>query len=571
MKRIFSGVGASPGIGIGNVLTYRETQLYCEDKPVTNVKAELERYREAVTEFCLRNEKRAHHIAVAAGQKQAEIIHSQAVMANDPYLKGQVEGRIAARQCAEGAVNAVCELFIDTFSTSDNELLQQRAADVQDLRNGLLRILLGLPDVDFSDLKPGTVLVSEELSPSAISELDPSKMAGVVLRTGGRMSHCAILARAMEIPVVVGVPDLQYSTCDGELVVVDGTEGKVYTGLSDAEVAGWEKQRREYGRLRESLRSYQGCDTVNADGERVLLDANVGNENDVLRAEELGCDGVGLFRSEFLYQERDSLPDEDAQFQVYRRMALAMKGRPLIIRSLDSGGDKELPYLKREKEENPQLGCRAIRLCLREEEMFLAQLKAVLRAGAFGDVRLMLPLVTGAGEVREAKRLMKIAKEQLFAEKLPFREDLPLGITVETAAAAMIADILAEEADFFSIGTNDLTQYVMAADRQNSQVAYLYSYYDPAVLRSIRRIVDCGKAAGIPVGMCGEAAADPLLLPVLLSFEFDELSVDPVSILSTRKAISKWTKAAADRITAKVMRMKTEEEIRTFLQESSRI
>lgn len=565
------GIAASSGVGVGRALIYREADLSGGDRLVEDAAEELERYHAAVEQFCVRREEKAQRVSLTAGPQQAEILRSQAVMIRDPYLNGQIEGRIASLQCAEAALRTVCGRFIETFSAAEDEVTRLRAADVRDLRDGMLRQLLGLPEIDFSDLGPDTVLLADELPPSAASSLDPANVCGIVLRTGGRASHCAILARALEIPAVMGVPEVLEAAEEGELLAVDGSKGCVYLGLTAEEVRGYEEERDEFLRMKEFLRCFVGCETAAKDGTRVQLAVNVSNENDVLRAEEYGCDGVGLFRSEYLYQERDALPDEEEQFRVYRRMALAMKGRPLVIRSLDVGGDKELPCLEQEREDNPFLGCRGLRLCLREEEMFLAQLRAVLRAGAFGDVRLMLPMVAGVDEVRRVKALLEHAKAELRASEQAFREDLPLGVMIETPAAALTADLLARETDFFSIGTNDLTQYTMAVDRGNSRVAYLYSCYDPAVLRALRYAAECGHAAGIPVAVCGEAAADPLFIPVLLGLGIGELSVHPAALLATRRAVSLWTGEEAAALVHQAMTLSSEAEVHDLLEREKRI
>ena len=568
MERVFHGIGASPGIGLGRVLIYREPELNGWSETIDDTEQELERYRAAVRQFSAQTQERAEGFEQAVG---AEILRSQAAMSLDPVLAERIERKIILGKPAEAALVDECKRFIDSFAASPEEMLRLRAADVRDLRDGLLRILLGLPETDLSDLPPSTVLIADDLSLPAVSSLNPDNVVGIVLSHSGQASHCAILARALGIPAVVGTPHIFDALAGGEVAVVDGSKGDVYLGLSPTKLVRWERDRKRFVRLRDSLREYVGRPTATADGVPVQLEANVGAEADMLRAEEFGIDGVGLFRTEFMFQSRDYFPTEEEQFQVYQRMALTLQGRPLTIRTLDAGGDKPLPYLTRPPEENPELGCRGLRLCLEERGMFRTQLRAVLRASAFGKIRLMVPLVTTLGELREVKGLLEECRNELREEGIPFGEDLPLGVMIETPSATILADLLAKEADFFSIGTNDLTQYTMAADRKNPAVAGYFSHYDPAVLRAVERVTRAGREAGIPVAVCGEAAADPLYLPVLLAFGVRELSVLPVAVLAARKAVSEWTMADAQAVTRQALELDTESQVRAWLEEHKRL
>lgn len=571
MSKIVRGIAASPGIGSGRVLVYRAQKAAAARREIRDRAAELERYRFAVERFTGRLAEKAAKSAPLAGKERSEILLSQIEMAKDPYLKGQVEGRISAFQSAEAALDAVCGLWLQDFLASESETTRLRAADIRDVRDGLLRILLGLPETDFSALEPNTILVAEELPPSVMTALDASAVAGIVLGKGGRASHSAILARAMEIPTVVGASQAAALARNGEIAVVDGIEGLAILSPSEEQLEKCRKRQERYLRDKESLKFYVGRNAATADKFRIKLTASVGSESESLLAEEYGCDGIGLFRSEFLYLDRPALPDEEEQFRTYRRLLAGTHGKSMVIRALDIGGDKRLPGLAWEREENPFLGCRGIRLCLREEKLFRSQLRAVLRAGAYGDVRLLVPMITGLEELRRVKAMLEECKEELRARGTLFREDLPVGIMVETAAAAVLADLLAREADFFSIGVNDLTQYTMAVDRDNTKVSYLYSYYDPALLRSIRRIIACGKEAGIPVCMCGQAAADPLFIPLLLAFGLDEFSVQPSFLLTIRRELSLWTREEAVALAEKAMALETEGEVHKFLERSQRI
>lgn len=571
MKKTLRGIAASPGIGIGRVYLYRAEKLDTWETETQDRTAELERYRFAVERLCALLQEKSERIAPVAGQEQADILLSQIAMAKDPYLNGQVEGRIAAFQSAEAALDAVCAVFIRAFSTAENEVTRLRAADIQDLRDGLLRILLGLPEADFSTMAPDAVLVADELPPSAMTALDSRTVAGIVLCKGGRASHSAILARAMEIPTVTGAVEAVKLARNGEWAVVDGIEGVAWFSPSEKELSDSRARQSEYLRSREALKQYAGRNAATADKFRVRLAAAVGSESAALVAEEYGCDGIGLLRSEFLYLDRPVLPGEEEQFQIYRRLARGAHGKPLVIRALDVGGDKQLPGIQQEREDNPFLGCRGIRFCLREEELFHTQLKAILRAGAYGDVRLLVPMVTGVDELRQVKAVFEDCKRELQKRKEAFRADMPVGVMVETAAASLVADLLAREADFLSIGVNDLTQYTMAVDRDNAGVSYLYSHYDPALLRSVRHIISCGKEAGVPVSVCGQAAADPLFIPMLLGFGLDTFSVQPSFLLSARRTISLWTKEEARDLAQRAMALETESEIHRLLEENQRI
>ena len=499
------------------------------------------------------------------GEKQAEILLGQIMMLGDPFMTSQINDFIDQGACAEGALDAVCGMYIDMFSSVEDELTRQRATDVRDLRDRMLAQLLGQAELDLSALPPSAVLVARDLTPSMTAGLKKGAVAGLVTEVGGTTSHSAILARAMELPAVLSVENATALIQEGDTVVVDGGEGQVLVSPGEDTLRDYRARREALLAQRADLDLYRGRPTRTADGRAVRLCGNIGSAGDARAVMEATGEGVGLFRTEFLFMDRSALPDEEEQFQAYRAAAEALEGRELIIRTLDVGGDKDIPYLGLEREENPFLGYRAIRYCLGRQDVFAAQLRALLRASAYGDIKIMLPLVTCADELRQAKALLTRLKGELDAEGLPYNREIRVGVMIETPAASLIADLLAREADFFSIGTNDLTQYTMAADRGNAKVSYLGSPYNPAVLRSIRHIIRCGHEAGIPVGMCGEAAADPLMLPLLLSFGLDEFSVGASAILPTRKLLSKWSAEEAGRLTAEVMELSSADGIRAYL------
>lgn len=562
---MLNGIGASEGIGIGRVMIIKEQTLEYTPKEVTDIEAELERFRGSVDKFCDNTMAQADAIRQSTGEKEAEILLGHIAIIRDPFMGGEIENLIKANQCAESAVEQICKMFIDMFSATGDDLTMQRAADVKDIRDGLLSILLGVEEVKISDAPAGTVLVCRELTPSMTAGIKKENIVGIITETGSKTSHSAILARALEIPAVLSVPNAVAQLSSGEQVIVDGDNGEVITAPDHAQIDEYSAKREAFLRERRELENYRGKATASADGTEYELFCNIGTPKDAVKAVDADGEGVGLFRTEFLFMDRSSLPTEDEQFDAYKQASLILKGKPLIIRTLDIGGDKEIPYLGLEKEENPFMGFRAIRYCLKNRDMFKSQIKAILRASAFGDIRIMFPLITAVEELREGKALVEEAKADLKASGIEFDENIQVGVMTETAASGVIADLLADEADFFSIGTNDLTGYTMAADRGNSDVEYLYSPFQPSVLRMIRRIITCARNKGIPVGMCGEAAANPAMIPLLISFGLTEFSVSAPSVLKVRKNIAKWTKAEADAVAEKVMSFTTEKEITDYL------
>ena len=398
--------------------------------------------------------------------------------------------------------------------------------------------------------------------------INPANVTGIVTELGGRTSHSAILARALEIPAVVAVNGLLDEVKDGDTVVLDGSTGEVYVNPEIEVKAAYEAKREQFLKDKKELEKYIGQPSVTKDGVQVEIVANIGKPEDIDKVLEYDAEGIGLFRTEFLFMDRTAMPTEEEQFEAYKKVAAAMNGKPVIIRTLDIGGDKEIPYMGLEKDENPFLGYRAIRLCLdRKEDIYKPQLRALLRASAFGNIRIMIPLVTCIDEFREAKSLIEELKKELDEKGIAYKKDIQVGIMVETAAASLIADIFAKEADFFSIGTNDLTQYTMSVDRGNKKVSYLYSTFNPAVLRSIRHIIACGREAGIMVGMCGEAASDPMMVPLLLAFGLNEFSMSASAVLRTRKLVTGFSIKELQAVAEKAMSFATTAEVEAYMKE----
>lgn len=563
---MYTGIGASAGIGIGSVVIVKEPSLEYSNTSVSDVVSEKERFNSALDKCIAKTQVMAEDMKTRVGEKEAEILEGHVLLLMDPEMSGQINANIEnEKMCAEAAVEQVCDMYAQMFASIDDEMFQQRATDVCDIKTRLLKILLGVEDLDLASVPEGTVLVAEDLTPSMTAGINPANVAGVLTEIGGKTSHSAILARALEIPAVLSIEGIVSKVENGQTVVLDGETGEVFVSPDEACLEEYKAKREAYLAEKADLQAFVGKESATADGHVVELCANIGKPEDALKVIECDGEGIGLFRTEFLFMDRPQVPTEEEQFTAYKKVAESLEGKPVIIRTLDIGGDKEIPYLGLAKEENPFLGFRAVRLCLQREDLYRPQLRALLRASAYGEIKIMVPMISCVDELRAVKAMLEELKAELDEQGIPYNKDIQVGIMVETPAASLMADVFAKEADFFSIGTNDLTGYTMAVDRGNPDVAYLYSTYNPAVLRSIERVIKAGKAEGTMVGMCGEAAADPLLTPLLLSFGLDEFSVSATSILATRKTISLWTMEEADAVAKKAMSMATEAEVQAYL------
>lgn len=564
------GIAGSAGYGVGKVVIISDAKPEYENRTITDTDAEIKRYDDAVAAFTEKTHAMAEAMKESVGEHNAEILEGHILLLTDPGMEEITKGSIMSGTCAEAAFESTCDMFAGMFQMADDELTRQRATDIGDIKVRMLKILTGTPDVNISEVPAGTILVAEDLTPSMTAGIVKENVAGIITAVGGKTSHSAILARALEIPAVLSVDGIVDMVSDGMTAVVDGCDGICILDPSQEEVDEYQAKREKYLSDKALLEVYRGKDTVTADGAKVHLYGNIGNPEDAKQVAACDGEGVGLFRTEFLFMGASELPSEEEQFQAYKAAVETMEGREVIIRTLDVGGDKDIPYLGLEKEDNPFLGFRAVRYCLQNKDSYRVQLRALLRASAFGDIKIMVPLVTCVDEIRSVKALVKELMAELDAENIAYNKDIQVGSMIETPAASLIADLLAKEADFFSIGTNDLTQYTMAVDRGNAKVAYLYSSYNPAVLRSMKNIIEAANAAGIMVGMCGEAAADPLLIPLLISFGLGEFSVSATSVLATRGTIAKWSKAEADELAAKVLSLATETEVAELLKANAR-
>lgn len=569
---MYKGIGASAGIGIGKIVKIKEEELNYTKQSIEDTEAEKKRLSDAIEVFIEKTQKMVESMKVTAGEQEAEILEGHIMMIQDPAISEQIEAKIDGEKInAEAAVEEACDFFAQIFAMADDELTQQRASDLGDIKTRLIKILLGIEEVDISAVPEGTILVAEDLTPSMTAGINPANVQGVLTEIGGKTSHSAIICRSMEIPAVLSIENIVSIVNDGDEVVLDGSTGEAFINPEASVVEEYKAKKAKFLEEKAALQKFVGQKSQTADGHVVELVANIGGPDEAEGVLERDGEGVGLFRSEFLFMESDAIPSEEAQFEAYKKVAETLDGKPVIIRTLDIGGDKALPYLGLPTEENPFLGFRAVRFCLqRKEDIYKPQLRALLRASAFGKVRIMVPLVTCVDELRAVKAIIEELKQELDAEGIAYDKDIQVGVMMETAAASLIADILAKEADFFSIGTNDLTGYTMAADRGNPDVAYLYSAYNPAVLRSIRNIISVANKEDIMAGMCGEAASDPLLVPVLLGFGLNEFSVSATAILATRKVMSLWTMDECKALVDEVMQLETEAEVKALLEERAR-
>ena len=566
---MYKGTSASAGIGIGTAVIVEEAELVIERREIADADAEIQRFKGALERTIADTERMAQDLAARVGEKEAEIMQGHMMLLSDPMLTGEIENAVRNEKVnSEIAIENVCNMYADMFASMGDELMQQRATDMRDIKTRMQKTLMGIQSVDIAALAPGSVLVAKDLTPSMTAGINPANVVGIVTELGGRTSHSAILARALEIPAVVAVTGFLSGVRDGDEVVLDGSSGDVYVNPDEETKKLFTGRQSQFMEEKKELEKYIGRPSVTKDGVRVEIVANIGKPEDVEKVLQYDGEGIGLFRTEFLFMDREAMPTEDEQFEAYKKVAEAMDGKPVIIRTLDIGGDKEIPYMGLEKDENPFLGYRAIRFCLdRKEDIYKPQLRALLRASAYGNIRIMVPLVTCIEEYRQARALVEELKGELDSKGIPYKRDIQVGIMVETAAASLIADIFAKEADFFSIGTNDLTQYTMAVDRGNKKVSYLYSTFNPAVLRSIKHIISSAPQAGIMVGICREAASDPLMVPLLLAFGLNEFSMSASAILRTRKLVTEYSVAELQAVADKAMSFATAAEIEQYMKE----
>ncbi len=552
------GIAASSGIAIAKAYRLVEPDLSFSKKTIEDSNIEIERFRAAIAKAKQELEQIRDRAHQELGADKAAIFEAHLLVLSDPELLNPIEENITTEKInAESALKETADMFITLFEQMDNEYMKERAADIRDVTKRVLAHLLEVDLVNPSMISEEVIIVAEDLTPSDTAQLNRKFVKGFTTNIGGRTSHSAIMARSMEIPAVVGAKTVTEEINNGDLVIVDGLSGEVHVNPSDDLVKQFEKKHSDYEVQKAEWAKLVNEKTQTADGHHVELAANIGTPNDLVGVKNNGGEGVGLYRTEFLYMGRDQLPTEEEQYNSYKAVLEGMGGKPVVVRTLDIGGDKELPYLSLPKEMNPFLGFRAIRLCLEEQGMFRTQLRALLRASTAGNLKIMFPMIATLDEFRQAKAVLEEEKQKLVNEGITVSNTIEVGIMVEIPSTAILADQFAKEVDFFSIGTNDLIQYTMAADRMNERVSYLYQPYSPSILRLVKMVIDAAHKEGKWTGMCGEMAGDETAIPVLLGLGLDEFSMSATSILKARSLISRLNKSDMENLAAEVLQMST--------------
>ena len=560
------GIGVSTGIATGKVFLYDPKRAVAQKRTITDAESEIARLKAARAEA--KRQIKILHIGAleTIGKQEALIFEAHIALVDDPALFKEATKNITTQNVnAEWALNEAIDKFIQMFEAMDNKYIAERAADLRDIKSRMLDILMGVKVQDLSNLNEQSIIVALDLFPSDMAKMNKDKVLGFVTEFGAKLSHVAIIARSLEIPAVVGLNGAMANINHGDLIILDGDTGEVFLNPDKSTIDKYEKKKHEYFYFKNELKVFKGKPSITKDGIRVHILANIGTPKDVDSCIENDAEGIGLFRTEFLFMDRQDIPSEDEQFDAYKEVVSRMQGKPVVIRTLDVGGDKDIPYLGLSKEDNPFLGYRAIRYCIDKEDIFKAQLRAILRASAYGHVKIMFPMIATLTELRMAKAILNEVRIDLKLENIAFDEKMKTGIMVEIPACAIAADLFAKEADFFSIGTNDLIQYTLAVDRGNPKVAALYSNYNPSVLRLVKYVIDCAHKNGIPVGMCGEAASDPVLIPALVAMGLEDFSMNPSSVLRTRSIVSNTAKVdLADKVES-ILSMATAEEVEEYL------
>ncbi|AJH78814.1 phosphoenolpyruvate--protein phosphotransferase [Heyndrickxia coagulans] len=563
MSTILKGIAASNGIAIAKAYRLVEPDLSFEKRPVQNVSDEVKRFNAAVSESKSELQAIREHAMKALGADKAAIFDAHLLVLEDPELLMPVQDKIRDDQVnAEYALKEVADMFVTMFEQMDNEYMRERAADIRDVTKRILAHLLKVEIPNPSMISEEVIVIAEDLTPSDTAQLNRQYVKGFATNVGGRTSHSAIMARSLEIPAVVGTKTAIQDIQNGDLVIVDGNSGDVYVNPTPEIVDEYKQKQEQFERQKAEWAKLVNEKSVSKDGHTVELVANIGTPNDLDGVIRNGGEGVGLYRTEFLYMGRDELPSEEVQFEAYKAVLEGLKGKPVVVRTLDIGGDKKLPYLPLPEEMNPFLGFRAIRLCLDRQDIFRTQLRALLRASAYGNLKIMFPMISNLDEFRKAKAILLEEKEKLIQEGVQVADHIEVGIMVEIPSTAVMADLFAKEVDFFSVGTNDLIQYTMAADRMNEHISYLYQPYNPAILRLVKRVIDAAHKEGKWAGMCGEMAGDEIAIPILLGLGLDEFSMSASSILRARSQIRNLNKVDMEKLAEDVLNFTTNEEVK---------
>ena len=564
---MYKGTGASPGIALGRALVIEHSELVIEKKTIENIDEEIQKLESAVKVSKEELTKVKEKALAELGEHEAEIFEAHLLVLEDPELIGSAISKIRDEKVnADYALNEIKEIFVAMFESMDNEYMRERAADIKDVTNRVLRHILGIKVVDLAGLDEEVVLIAHDLTPSDTATMNKNMVLGFLTDIGGRTSHTAIMARTLEIAAVVGLNDITKKVKDGDYIVFNGDTGEVIVNPYEETKAKYASLKEEFEEYRKSLELLKGQASITTDGRHVELAGNIGSPNDVEGLIKNDAEGVGLYRTEFLYMDKeDSFPTEEEQYEAYKAVLEGMNNKPIVIRTLDIGGDKELPYFEMEAEMNPFLGYRAIRLCLDRKDIFKTQLRALYRASVHGKLRIMFPMISSLEELLDAKEVIKEVLKELDAENIAYSNDVEVGMMIEIPSAAVISDVLAKHVDFFSIGTNDLIQYTCAVDRMNQKISHLYNQFNPAVLRLIKMVIDNAHKEGKWVGMCGESAGDQRMIPILLGFGLDEFSMSPISILPARKLITSLSYADMQKFADEVLAMGTAKEIKEYV------
>ncbi|GED56979.1 phosphoenolpyruvate--protein phosphotransferase [Brevibacillus formosus] len=568
MSQKITGVKASAGIAIGKAFLLTTPDLQINTVAIEDPANEIQRFQEALARAKNDLEGIVLRVEREMGTEHADIFKAHLLVLEDPELVDTVKDKISNEKTnAESALNDVAQAYIGLFEQMDNEYMRERAADIRDVTKRVLSYLLGVPFAGLGELTEEVILVADDLTPSDTAQLDRRYVKGFITDIGGRTSHSAIMARSLEIPAVVGTQGITRAVQPSTLIILDGHEGIAIIDPSEEEIAFYKRKQADYEAQKAELAKLVNNKTVTLDNHHVELAANIGSPEDVAGAIANGAEGVGLFRTEFLYMGRNDFPTEEEQYLAYKHVLEHMGDRPVVIRTLDIGGDKHLSYLALPEEMNPFLGHRAIRLCLDNQELFRTQLRALLRASVHGNLKIMFPMIATLEEFRQAKAILEEEKKSLVNRGIVVSDQYEVGIMIEIPAAALMADQFAREVDFFSIGTNDLIQYTMAADRMNEKVAYLYQPYHPAVLRLLYNVIKAGHAQNKWVGMCGEMAGDPIAIPILLGMGLDEYSMSAGSILPARQQLSRLSVEDAAKQIDTILQMSTSAQVEAFVKE----
>lgn len=540
---MIKGISASQGIAIAKAYRLEEINLNVTKRHVEDIEKEIIILEEAINKSVADLTMLRDQTLKKLGKDKADIFDAHLLVIKDPEFMSQVIDKVRSEKVnADYALKEVRDMFVLMFEAMDNEYMRERSADIKDATNRILAKILKVKTNDLSLINEAVIIVANDLTPSDTAQMSKTYVKGFATNIGGRTSHSAIMARSLEIPAIVGTKTISEAVKDGEIIILDAVDGNIIVNPTDKEITAYQEKKQAYEAEKAELKLLIDQPTVTKDGVNIDIAANIGSPKDLNSVLEYGAEGIGLFRTEFLYMDKDDFPTEIEQFEAYKSVLEGMKGKPVVIRTLDIGGDKELPYLKLPKEMNPFLGYRAIRLCLDRKDIFKTQLRALLRASIYGNLRIMFPMIATIDEFVEAKIFLNQVKKELKQEAVAVSDTIQVGMMVEIPSAALLADNFAKIVDFFSIGTNDLIQYTFAADRMNQHVSYLYQPYNPSLLRLIKMVIDAAHKENKWVGMCGEMAGDEIAAPLLLGLGLDEFSMSATSILGVRKLMSQLSK-----------------------------